>query len=82
VPGSAAYADGRGSSSMRLNFSGSNEDEIREGIKRIGKVVWEQVALYETITAEHPLPQREPDTAEMEQAADVLPLHRRRERRE
>ena len=82
VPGSAAYADGRGSSSMRLNFSGSNEDEIREGIKRIGKVVWEQVALYETITTEHPLPQREPDTAEMEQAADVLPLHRRRERRE
>jgi 2-aminoadipate transaminase len=82
VPGSAAYADGRGSSSMRLNFSGSNEDEIREGIKRIGRVVWEQVALYETITREHPLPEREPDAAEMEQAADVLPLHRRREHRE
>ena len=38
---------------MRLNFSGSTEDEIREGIGRIGKVVAEQVGLYETITGEH-----------------------------
>jgi 2-aminoadipate transaminase len=55
VPGTAAYVDGRGSSSMRLNFSGSDESEIREGIRRIGNVVWEQVALYETITGEHPI---------------------------
>ncbi len=41
---------------MRLNFSGSDEDEIREGIRRIGKVVGEQVALYQTITGEHKLP--------------------------
>ena len=55
VPGAAAFVDGtRGTSSMRLNFSGSTEDEIREGIRRIGKVVDEQVALYETITGEHP----------------------------
>ena len=38
VPGQAAYVDGRGRNSMRLNFSGVNEDEIREGIRRIGKV--------------------------------------------
>jgi 2-aminoadipate transaminase len=76
VPGSAAYVDGRGSSAMRLNFSGSDEAEIREGIKRIGKVVWEQVALYETITGESPLPPQEADTAEMDEA-DVLPLRRR-----
>ena len=38
---------------MRLNFSGFDEDEIREGIRRIGKVVGEQVALYQTITGEH-----------------------------
>jgi 2-aminoadipate transaminase len=50
VPGRAAYVDGRGGSSMRLNFSGSTEEEIREGIRRIGAVVSEQVALYETIT--------------------------------
>ncbi len=55
VPGAAAFVDGtRGTNSMRLNFSGSTEDEIREGIRRIGKVVDEQVALYETITGEHP----------------------------
>ena len=57
VPGAAAYVDGRrGRNSMRLNFSGFDEDEIREGIRRIGKVVGEQVALYETITGEHQLP--------------------------
>jgi 2-aminoadipate transaminase len=77
VPGSAAYADGRASSAMRLNFSGSDEDAIREGVRRIGKVVWEQVALYETITGEHPLPVEEADIAETDQAGDVLPLRRR-----
>ena len=39
VPGRAAYVDGRGASSMRLNFSASGEDELREGIRRIGGVV-------------------------------------------
>ena len=56
VPGAAAYVDGRGGSSMRLNFSASHEDEIREGVKRIGRVVSEQVDLYETITGEHRIP--------------------------
>jgi 2-aminoadipate transaminase len=50
VPGAAAYVDGRGGSSMRLNFSGADSDAIREGIKRIGKVVREQIALYGTFT--------------------------------
>ena len=50
VPGRAAYVDGRGGSSMRLNFSGVGEDEIREGVRRIGEVVREQVALYGTLT--------------------------------
>ena len=39
VPGEAAYLDGRGRNSMRLNFSGSDEDTIREGVRRIGEVV-------------------------------------------
>jgi 2-aminoadipate transaminase len=56
VPGSAAYVDGRGTAAMRLNFSGSTEDEIREGIRRIGNVIGEQVELFETITGEHQLP--------------------------
>jgi 2-aminoadipate transaminase len=74
VPGAAAYVDGRqGTNSMRLNFSGSTEDEIREGIRRIGAVVSEQLELYETITAEHRLP----EPAE-KPAGDVVPLRRRR----
>ena len=50
VPGRAAFVDGRGGSSMRLNFSGVGEDEIREGIRRLGEVIREQVALYSTLT--------------------------------
>ncbi|MBB4661058.1 PLP-dependent aminotransferase family protein [Conexibacter arvalis] len=56
VPGRQAYLDGRGGSSMRLNFSGVSEDEIREGIRRIGAVVAEQVALYGTLTGMEPAP--------------------------
>jgi 2-aminoadipate transaminase len=50
VPGQAAYVDGRGRNSMRLNFSGSSEEELREGIRRIGRVVEEQVELYGALT--------------------------------
>jgi 2-aminoadipate transaminase len=50
VPGRAAYLDGRGGSSMRLSFSGVAEDQIREGIRRIGEVIHEQVAMYGTLT--------------------------------
>jgi 2-aminoadipate transaminase len=54
VPGRAAFLDGRGGSSMRLNFSGVAEDGIREGIRRLGEVVREQVALYGTLTGAQP----------------------------
>jgi 2-aminoadipate transaminase len=54
VPGRAAYVDGRGGSELRLNFSGVTEDEIREGIRRIGEVVREQVGLYGTLTGARP----------------------------
>jgi 2-aminoadipate transaminase len=53
VPGQAAYVDGRGRHSMRLNFSGVTADEIREGVRRIGEVIAEQVDLYGTLTGEH-----------------------------
>jgi 2-aminoadipate transaminase len=39
---------------MRLNFSGVGEDQIREGIRRIGEVLREQVGLYETLTGARP----------------------------
>ena len=44
---------------MRLNFSGADEDEIREGIRRIGEVVREQVALYGTLTGAAPAAPRQ-----------------------
>jgi 2-aminoadipate transaminase len=72
VPGAAAYADGRGGSEMRLNFSGSAPDEIREGIRRIGAVVAEQVELYESITGEHKLPPPDDEAG----GGDVLPFRR------
>ena len=50
VPGTAAFVDGRGRDSMRLNFSGVDDSDIREGIRRIGAVVTRQVELYESIT--------------------------------
>jgi len=56
VPGQAAYVDeSRGRSSMRLNFSGVGDDEIREGVRRIGKAIGEQVELYSALTGEHEL---------------------------
>ena len=62
VPGPNAYVDGRGRSSMRLNFSGVKEDEIIEGIRRIGQVAREMLGLYETMTStdEMKLPPRPP----------------------
>jgi 2-aminoadipate transaminase len=77
VPGAAAFVAAEGSSSMRLNFSAQTEDEIREGIRRIGAVVADQVGLYETITGEH----RVPDAPVPEVGGgEVLPL-RKRDRR-
>jgi 2-aminoadipate transaminase len=52
VPGEGAYLDGRGRDSMRLNFSGVTETAIEEGIRRIGNVIKEQVALYGTLTGQ------------------------------
>ena len=77
VPGRGAYTDGRGGSEMRLNFSGSDEDQIAEGVRRIGRVVAEQVELYGTLTgapaAAPPAPERP-----AQRFADVLPLPRRK----
>jgi 2-aminoadipate transaminase len=84
VPGRGAYLDGRGGSSLRLNFSGVGEDDIREGIRRIGEVVREQVALYGTLTGQtmasaatrppEPAPGTPPPDVEL---AKVLRLPRR-----
>jgi 2-aminoadipate transaminase len=82
VPGRSAYVDGRGSNSMRLNFSGAGEDEIREGIRRIGKVIGEQVELYGALTGEAPaapagraVEEREQGEESLE-SANVLPFRK------
>ena len=68
VPGTSAYVDGRGIHSMRLNFSGVTEDQIIEGVRRIGEAAGEQMALYETMTGEMELPRanRPPEAGEGE----------------
>jgi 2-aminoadipate transaminase len=87
VPGRAAYVDGRGGSEMRLNFSGVDEDQIREGIRRIGEVVREQVDLYGTLTGAQVAtgarttltPQRRAEAAAPDsELAKVLQLPRKR----
>jgi 2-aminoadipate transaminase len=76
VPGSGAYLDGRGRSSMRLNFSASDGDDIREGIRRIGEVIKEQVELYGTLTGERKAP-KPAEEQPGEQQANVVPIRRR-----
>jgi 2-aminoadipate transaminase len=74
VPGRAAYLDARGGSSMRLNFSGVTEAQIREGVRRLGEVIREQVALYSTLTGETAAPARPAAAGD----GDVVPLRARR----
>jgi 2-aminoadipate transaminase len=81
VPGRAAFLDGRGGSSLRLNFSGSEADDLREGVRRIGEIVREQVELYGTLTG-HPARQRTAqEPAPDPTLADVLALPRRERKR-
>jgi 2-aminoadipate transaminase len=80
VPGEAAFLDGRGRSAMRLNFSGCDERQIREGVRRIGEVVTEQVALYGTLTGRERLPTPREKPRETPEMARVLRLPGREER--
>jgi 2-aminoadipate transaminase len=85
VPGRAAYVDGRGGASLRLNFSGVDEGQIREGVRRIGEVVREQVAMYGTLTGARPRidPPRARDGVRAESSDELakvlrLPAQRKR----
>ncbi|MHB8240749.1 MAG: aminotransferase-like domain-containing protein [Solirubrobacteraceae bacterium] len=81
VPGRAAYVDGRrGSSSMRLNFAGVPDEDIREGIRRIGKIMGGDTGLLGTLTGSARAPKVEPPKkAEDDQSplADIVALPRR-----
>jgi 2-aminoadipate transaminase len=85
VPGRAAYTDGRsGSSSMRLNFAGVADEDIRQGVRRIGEALGGQAGLFgalsgssHTIAAGADPSAPEPQTAQDPGLADVLQLPRR-----
>jgi 2-aminoadipate transaminase len=90
VPGRAAYMDGRsGRSSMRLNFAGVPDADIREGIRRIGRNIGPEEGLLGMLTGSPPLTRSppapsshavtEPAPATDENAglADVVALPRR-----
>jgi 2-aminoadipate transaminase len=70
---------------MRLNFSGIDVGGIREGIRRIGEVVGEQVRLYGTLTGVQRVTQKATRTqsagaqepARREELARVLHLPRK-----
>lgn len=51
VPGTAFYADGFGSSSMRLSFCYPTPERIREGVRRLAGVVEAEMELRETFGA-------------------------------
>jgi 2-aminoadipate transaminase len=79
VPGRAAYIDGRrGASSMRLNFAGVPEEEIREGVRRIGRAMRAQLALLGSLTGSAPpRAAAPPPPAEDAHLANVVELPRR-----
>jgi 2-aminoadipate transaminase len=45
VPGTGFYADGTGRSNMRLNFSFSAPDRLREGVRRLAGVMEQDLAM-------------------------------------
>jgi 2-aminoadipate transaminase len=85
VPGRAAYTDGRsGSSSMRLNFAGVADEDIRQGVRRIGEALGGQAGLFGALSGSSPTSATgadpaapEPQTAQDPGLADVLQLPRR-----
>jgi 2-aminoadipate transaminase len=62
---------------MRLNFSASDGDDIREGIRRIGEVIKEQVDLYGTLTGERKAPKSPAAQPPAKDTENVVPMRRR-----
>ena len=70
---------------MRLNFSGADVDGIVEGVRRIGKVVNEQISLFSTFAGperragtDRRAPEKQPNAPEdAAPLADVVELPRR-----
>jgi DNA-binding transcriptional MocR family regulator len=58
VPGRAFYADGQGSSCMRLSYCFPPPERIREGVRRLGGVIDEELALARALGG---LPEGDPE---------------------
>lgn len=54
VPGAAFYADGLGTSCLRLSYCFPAPDRIREGVRRLAAVVEEELELHITFGTAHP----------------------------
>lgn len=50
VPGRAFYADGNGARYLRLCFSSAREDRIREGVRRLARVVTGELELVRAVS--------------------------------
>ena len=55
VPGSAFYADGSGRDHLRLSYCYPEPDRIREGVRRLGGVLEEELELRQTFGATGPV---------------------------
>lgn len=49
VPGRGFYADGGGRNELRLNFSFSTAERIREGIRRLGELLHHEIELLRAV---------------------------------
>jgi 2-aminoadipate transaminase len=81
VPGRSAYTDGRsGKNSMRLNFAGVSEEDIREGVRRIEEIIDPDTGLLGTL-ADTPSSRDTTETpgagGESKGLADIVALPRR-----
>jgi DNA-binding transcriptional MocR family regulator len=54
VPGTAFFADGFGSSAMRLSYCYPTPERIREGVRRLAGVIEAELELRETFSAYAP----------------------------
>jgi hypothetical protein len=57
-PAGAFYADGQGSSCMRLSYCFPPPERIREGVRRLGGVIDEELALARALGG---IPERRPE---------------------
>jgi 2-aminoadipate transaminase len=58
VPGTGFYADGSGGGNMRLNFSFPPPERIREGVRRLARVMEQETAMREVFGAVAEPPRR------------------------